>query len=694
MEIIVHRRVIDPSPPVLAAALTLSETSLGIVLQTDAAGTFPIVSYSLQRSTDAATWGEIASGANVFASGGTYTDAGLTVSTTYYYRCRATDTTGRVSGYGYTSGYTAPPPNAAPVWQEGWTLSIQAGSSASVAGYASDPNGDAITFARSGGTAPAGVAVSLSGMVSAPVGTTAGDYTLAIECSDGSLTDTVTVALTITSAATGFPLHAVYSALVTNFGGTPIPTTNVRYWDVPTYPTTGTVYASVAALNAAIAAAAAGTILRLQDGTYANATINCGTDGVTVAAQSKGGVNLSGNSVVNVTGDSVDVMGFNFTGPYSTQNCVDVTGTDAVVAYCTITITARGTAGTPDYTQIKNLINAFGARTRVCYCTETGYRGAGRFVEVLKSAAPYPTYCRIDHNYVADHWCAVDTGGAELYKIGQAQYDVDYYALVDNNHTYRWGNDAGTSGPNSEREQTSIKSSANILIQNVYEECRGSVNLRHAWDCGIYGNFFLGGGFADAGGIGMFGRNHLVACNYMSDLNSGGNVQTAGLRIGNGNDVVGDYWAARNCEVSHNTLYNVRRALAFSPLSDRTYVPDGNVFYSNAIDINVAHVAIAVITAADADTNTAWAGNVVEPPTGRAAAGITAATPALTLANGVRATTAGGNCDGTADGAVSALVSVDALGTVRPAAGADVGAFQAAATVNPWQTIIDAAGAA
>lgn len=566
------------------------------------------------------------------------------------------------------------------------------GGTFDLSSYASDPDSGTLTFSLDG-TAYSGISIgAVTGILAVDVIVAAGTYPLTVRVTDPDLLWATHALQVVVSpaAAAGFPLFTVYSALVTALGGTPIPASNTRYWDRPVYPAAGTVYTSIAALNTAIAAASYGTTLRLQNGTYANATINCGVDGVTVAAQTRGGVNLSGNSVINVTGDADTVLGFNFTGPYSTQNCVDVTGTDAVIAYCTISIIARGTAGTPGYTQVKNLINAFGARTRVCYCTESGYRGAGRFVEVLNAAAPYPTYCRIDHNRVTDHWCAVDTGGAELYKVGQAQYDVDYYALLDNNYVYRWGNNAGTSGPNSEREQTSIKSSGNIITQNVYEECRGSVNLRNAWDCAVYGNVFLGGMFPDAGGVGMFGRNHLIACNAFLNLNAGGNAQTAALRVGNGNDTTDDYWAAQDCEFSFNTVYNCLRPVLFSPLTDRAVVPDDNKFYNNAIDINTANVAIAVVTAADADTDTVWAGNIVEPPVGRTATGITAAVPALSLANGMRYAAVAGNCDGAAQAGYSALITVDVLGQ---AIGTDIGCVQGYPDRNVWQAIIDGAGA-
>lgn len=201
MKVNVKRPVREPTPPVLAAALTVSETALDVVLQTPSVMFYPLVQYVLDRSLDQATWTQIAAGAEIFGAGAKYPDTGLTPSRTYYYRCKAVDTSGRVSGYGYTSGFTAPPPNYAPVWESGWSLSIQAGGSASVASRASDVNGDAITFSRSGGTAPASVLVGANGTVSTSSSTAAGTYTLTILASDGALSTSTTVTLDVTAAA-------------------------------------------------------------------------------------------------------------------------------------------------------------------------------------------------------------------------------------------------------------------------------------------------------------------------------------------------------------------------------------------------------------------------------------------------------------------------------------------------------------
>jgi hypothetical protein len=103
------------------------------------------------------------------------------------------------------------PTNRAPVWSGTTSLgSYSNGSAQSIplAAYASDPDADPLTFTRQGGTAPAGVTVNAStGVLTIPLGTAAGSYTVIVRASDASLyadrTFTVTVTAANTFAVTG-----------------------------------------------------------------------------------------------------------------------------------------------------------------------------------------------------------------------------------------------------------------------------------------------------------------------------------------------------------------------------------------------------------------------------------------------------------------------------------------------------------
>lgn len=80
--------------------------------------------------------------------------------------------------------------NRAPVWSTIPAQTTTAGTplTFSVGPYASDPDGDPMTFGRTGGaadTAPAGVTVSSAGVLSVPANTAPGSYTVEVYADDG-----------------------------------------------------------------------------------------------------------------------------------------------------------------------------------------------------------------------------------------------------------------------------------------------------------------------------------------------------------------------------------------------------------------------------------------------------------------------------------------------------------------------------
>jgi hypothetical protein len=481
-----------------------------------------------------------------------------------------------------------------------------------------------------------------------------------------------------------FPLFTLYSALVTSRGGTPIPSSNTRYWDKPVYPTVGGIYTSISALNSAIAAASSGAVLRLANGTYNSGTITVGKNGVTVAAETRGSVVLNNSSTINVTANTCNVFGFDFSGS-SSEKCVNVTGTDAVVGYNTV----RTTFTRPDLAAQTPLFDTDGARARFCYNTVSGYRGVGRNFQVIgTSAIPY---CRIDHNESLDCWSNDPASNDnEIVQVGQQQNGTPYFALVDNNHWYRWQNTGSGTPVNTEAEMHAVKSDANFFIRNVIRQCKGSLNFRHGSYNVAYANFWMTGSFSDAGGVGIWGTQSLVACNYIINANFTNFDERAAFKIGSGDNVATDYFASVNAEISFNTVVTSVKPILFSP-QQKANSPSGTKFYNNAIS-KPDDSTNTIIVDNNADTGSVFGGNVMMPTVGRSNAGITAALPQLEVVNNLNVPTAGGNCDGGAVAGFSSLITVDILGNPI-SANSRKGCCKVNPTSNPWQALIDGAGA-
>lgn len=134
--------------------------------------------------------GSLPSGCTLSGSSVVYSGSGAVAASTVQFTA---------SSGGYTSDsasvtasiVAAPVGNRAPVWSVAdnyaLTPAATAGTAANynVSPYASDPDGNTITFSRTGGTAPAGVTVSSAGTISVPTSIAAGSYTVTVQANDG-----------------------------------------------------------------------------------------------------------------------------------------------------------------------------------------------------------------------------------------------------------------------------------------------------------------------------------------------------------------------------------------------------------------------------------------------------------------------------------------------------------------------------
>ena len=107
VQIIVKRRTDGPSVPELGTPTGVTFDSVTVPLTRPSTGPAAISSYEIDRSTNGTTWTTVASGALVFGNPpAQYVDGGRLPLTTYYYRARAIDTSGRISAYSATVSAT------------------------------------------------------------------------------------------------------------------------------------------------------------------------------------------------------------------------------------------------------------------------------------------------------------------------------------------------------------------------------------------------------------------------------------------------------------------------------------------------------------------------------------------------------------------------------------------------------------
>lgn len=185
--------------------------------------------------------------------------------------------------------------------------------------------------------------------------------------------------------------------------------------------------------------------------------------------------------------------------------------------------------------------------------------GAWLIIDGSHGAVPdISKYERIDHNIFRNNTPRV-ANEKETIRIGVSDLSLlNSYTTVENNLFENCDGDP---------EIISIKSCSNIVRNNTFKSCLGTLSLRHGHNSKVYGNFFFGNGkTADyngstigCGGIRVYGMNHQIYNNYFEGLT--GSKWDAAITITNG-DVANNstsltsHFLPENVVFAHNTLVN------------------------------------------------------------------------------------------------------------------------------------------
>ncbi len=124
---------------------------------------------------------------------------------------------------------------------------------------------------------------------------------------------------------------------------------------------------------------------------------------------------------------------------------------------------------------------------------------------------------------------------------------------------------------NGDPEIISVKSCDNVVQNNTFVECLGTVSLRHGNRNVVRGNFFFGNGVTGTdtegdeigcGGVRVYGKDHKIYNNYFEGLT--GSTWDAACTITNGDKAnvddsysgLSSHFVPENLEFVHNTLVN------------------------------------------------------------------------------------------------------------------------------------------
>lgn len=327
----------------------------------------------------------------------------------------------------------------------------------------------------------------------------------------------------------------------------------------PTPPTdegreAGTYIISSAAELEALTPLQDGDRIIWRNGTYADVTLTLKSDeeinnGITFSAESNGGVIFTGASTLQVNTSKTSVEGFHWQDPViEGEHLVRFyTGTEECrMEECMIS----GSNTTAAYDRSCKWLSLNGSNHTVENCTFTDKRDRGALLVVWFDEGITPSHT-IKNNYFSRPSILIDPADGdpaneqETIRIGDSSASLnDGDCLVEGNYFYRcWGESA---------EVVSNKSCANRYAGNYFEECRGTLTLRHGNNCTVEGNYFFGNGVEESGGVRVIGQGHTVRGNHFEALAGIGYKAALSLVRGQENASLSGYAQVDNALIENN----------------------------------------------------------------------------------------------------------------------------------------------
>jgi poly(beta-D-mannuronate) lyase len=341
------------------------------------------------------------------------------------------------------------------------------------------------------------------------------------------------------------------------------------------------------ALEDAIAKAQPGDVIALADGIYRDLEILFEAEGtaeapITLRAESLGGVVLSGQSNLRLSGEYLIVEGLVFKDGYTPTSAVIEfrKDSDTLANNSIVRNTVIDGYSNPERYETDAWVMIYGKNNRFerNHLSGKGNQGVTLAVRMNTEASRENDHV-IANNYFGPR-AILGSNGGETLRIGTSHYSrSDSRTVVENNVFDR---------TNGELEVISVKSGANILRGNSFLGARGTLTMRHGNNNIIENNVFLGGAGdgenEHTGGIRVINAGQQVRNNYMEAL--------TGTRFGgafvvmNGvpNGPINRYDPVIGARIENNSIIGTNPIqLGAGSDSERSAVPEDSTFANNLV---------------------------------------------------------------------------------------------------------------
>jgi poly(beta-D-mannuronate) lyase len=308
-------------------------------------------------------------------------------------------------------------------------------------------------------------------------------------------------------------------------------------------------------LSKANTAAKPGDIIILRNGNWNNVTmiLNCsGTKEkpVQFKAETAGKVIITGHSKLKIGGNYIVVNGFYFVNGFAGKDAVITfrTGKTDVANNCRVTNTVIN-----DFNNSKRLdenywVALYGKNNRLDHCSFTNKKNIGVLLAViLDDERSRENFHLIDKNYFGVRLPLASNGG-EIIRVGVSEH------CQFNSNTQITGN--FFEHCDGETEIVSIKSGSNLIRNNVFKECQGSVVLRHGNYNTVESNVFLGNGKKGTGGVRIINKGQWVVNNFFYKCRGEGFRSPLSIMNGVPNSPANRYLEVSEAVVCNNSFYD------------------------------------------------------------------------------------------------------------------------------------------
>ena len=299
---------------------------------------------------------------------------------------------------------------------------------------------------------------------------------------------------------------------------------------------------------------------------------------ISLTAQTKGKVILSGLSNLRLAGEYLHVSGLVFKNGYTPSGAVIEFRQNKkhLANHSRVSEVVIDNYNNPDKREPDYWVALHGKHNRFDHNHLVGKRNKGVTLAVrLNDVRSQQNHHQIDHNYFG-YRPTFGSNGGETLRIGTSHFSLtDSFTKVENNYFEQ---------TNGEVEIISVKSGNNIVRGNVFYEARGTLTMRHGNHNLIEENIFIGNGIEHTGGIRVINKHHIIRNNYLQGLT--GYRFGSGFTIMNGvpNSPINRYHQVDDVLVENNSFINLTHIqLAAGSDAERSAVPINSKMHNNLI---------------------------------------------------------------------------------------------------------------